>query len=49
MSSLMLRKMFGVFEHLTTLFTPVPVSGHGIPPRRILHVVLARYRLRRQQ
>lgn len=39
----MFSKMLGMFEDLTALLAPVLVSRHGIPPTRILHVVLARY------
>ncbi|MGF6649956.1 hypothetical protein OKW34_000518 [Paraburkholderia youngii] len=38
----MFSKMLGMFEHLTALLAPVPVSRHGIPPTRILHVVPTR-------
>ncbi|MGF6810632.1 hypothetical protein OKW30_005824 [Paraburkholderia sp. Clong3] len=43
MSVFMFSKMLGMFEHLTALLTPVPVSRHGIPPKRIPHVWLTRY------
>jgi hypothetical protein len=49
MSGLMFSKMLGMFEHLTALLAPVLVSRHGIPPTRILHVVLAGHGLRRRQ
>lgn len=42
MSGFMFSKMFGMFEDLTTLLAPVLVSRHGIPPTRILRVVLTR-------
>ncbi|MGF6299802.1 hypothetical protein OKW43_002151 [Paraburkholderia sp. WC7.3g] len=47
MGGFMLGKMLGMFERLTALVAPVLVSRHGIPPTRIVRVVLARYCLRR--
>ncbi|MGF6605885.1 hypothetical protein OKW45_000785 [Paraburkholderia sp. WSM4175] len=43
MSVFMFSKMLGMFEHLTALLTPVPVSRHGIPPTRIPHIGPTRY------
>jgi hypothetical protein len=49
MRVLMFDNMLGMFENLTALLAPILVSRHGIPPTRILHVVVAALALRRQQ